>query len=135
MKTLEVDGSLIKLQLWDTAGREQYRYIIESYYRGSQGIILVFDKTCRESFDNISKWYEEVNKTSNRSVKILVGTKSDLRENCEVGYDLAQQYASNNNMNYIETSALDSHQIYLIFEILVRSLIQKYYNDNNVRSL
>ena len=133
MKTLEVDGSWIKLQIWDTAGQAKYKSITESYYRGTQGIIFVFDKTCRKSFDNISMWYEEVSKTSTKSVKILVGTKSDLREKYEVGYDLAQQYASNNNMNYMETSARNSHQIYLIFEILARSLIQNCYNDSNVR--
>ena len=92
--------------------------------------MLVFDKSSKETFENVSKWLEEVNKFSEVSTKLLLGNKDDLKENCEVEYDLAHTYASENAMEYVETSALNSHQITQAFEILSRHLIQKCKKEN-----
>ena len=59
-KTVKVDGKTIKLQIWDTAAQERFRTITSSYYRGADGIILVYDITHRESFDHVSDWLEEI---------------------------------------------------------------------------
>ena len=56
-KTIQVDGKNVKFQIWDTAGQERFRTITSAYYRGSQGILLVFDLTDMLSFDNICKFW------------------------------------------------------------------------------
>ena len=58
VKRVELEGRRLKLQLWDTAGQEKFRAITPSYFRGSQGILLCFDVTCRSSFDTLKRWFE-----------------------------------------------------------------------------
>ena len=77
-KKVTVDGTKVRLQLWDTAGQERFRTITSSYYRGAQGIILVYDVANRESFDGLPKWYSELETyVSPAVVKIIVGNKVD----------------------------------------------------------
>lgn len=124
-KTLSIDGLIVKLQIWDTAGQERFKTITSAYYRGSHGIMLVFDKTDRVSFENIPNWIEEINKFSENSVRVLVGNKDDCKETRQIGFEEGHTYASMSQMDYVETSALDSHQITQAFEIIARQLIQK----------
>ena len=79
IKTIELDGKVIKLQIWDTAGQERFRTITSSYYRGAHGIIVVYDVTDQESFNNVKVWLQEIDRYANENVnKLLVGNKSDL---------------------------------------------------------
>jgi len=79
IKTLNIDGKTIKLQIWDTAGQERFRTITSSYYRGAQGIILVYDCTDQESFANVKQWMGEIDRYACENVnKLLVGNKTDL---------------------------------------------------------
>jgi len=76
IKTLQLDGKVIKLQIWDTAGQERFRTITSSYYRGAQGIILVYDCTDQESFSNVRQWMGEIDRYACENVnKLLVATK------------------------------------------------------------
>ena len=59
-KTVQVDGKTIKLQIWDTAGQERFRTITSAYYRGADGVVMVYDVTHRESFDHVAEWLAEV---------------------------------------------------------------------------
>nr|CAI44499.1 rab_C38 [Paramecium tetraurelia] len=78
IKVFQIDRSTVKLQIWDTAGQDRFRTITSSYYRGAQGIIIVFDVTDRESFNQIRQWIQEIDKFAAESVnKILVGNKID----------------------------------------------------------
>lgn len=115
----------MKLQIWDTAGQERFKTITSAYYRGSHGIMLVFDKTDRASFENIPNWIEEINKFSESSVRVLVGNKDDCKETRQIEFEEGHTYASMSKMDYVETSALDSHQITQAFEIMARQLIHK----------
>ena len=88
------EGQLIKLQIWDTAGQERFRTLTASYYRGAQGIIIVYDVTDRDTFDHVRTWINEIEKFSQAGVcKILVGNKCDLVDKRQVqpeeGQDLA----------------------------------------------
>ncbi|XP_027351871.1 ras-related protein RABC2a-like [Abrus precatorius] len=84
IKMLTVGGKRVKLTIWDTAGQERFRTLTSSYYRGTQGIILVYDVTKRETFTNLSEvWSKEVKlySTNQDCVKMLVGNKVD--RDCE----------------------------------------------------
>ena len=77
-RTVSIDGKLVQLQMWDTAGQERFRTITRSYYRGSQGIVVVYDVTDNESFENVQHWFDEIEKNAGGGViKLLVGNKSD----------------------------------------------------------
>eukprot|EP00731_Ephydatia_muelleri_P000214 Em0001g214a len=79
IKTVDVDGKRVKLQIWDTAGQERFRTITQSYYRSAHGVLVVYDITNAESFDHVIHWLEDVKKYTGLDVHIvLVGTKLDL---------------------------------------------------------
>ena len=81
IRTIELDGKTIKLQIWDTAGQERFRTITSSYYRGAHGIIIVYDVTDKESFGNVRQWLHEIDRYAADSVnKLLVGNKADLKQ-------------------------------------------------------
>ena len=92
-RTVKVDGKTVKLQIWDTAGQERFRTITSAYYRGADGIIMVYDVTSQESFDHVSDWLTEVNRyASEGTCKLLVGNKSDMDDKI-VDTTAAKDYA------------------------------------------
>jgi len=112
IKTIEVEGKNIKLQIWDTAGQERFRTITSSYYRGSHGVILVYSVTDRASFANVEKWVLEVDRYATNSVKkLLVGTKSDLSNQRVVSTEEGQALADRLKIPIIETSAKTSANV------------------------
>jgi small GTP-binding protein len=77
-RTINIDGKRVQLQMWDTAGQERFRTITRSYYRGSQGIVVVYDVTDNATFENVKHWLDEIEKNAGSGViKLLVGNKSD----------------------------------------------------------
>jgi len=81
LKSVKYEGQVIKLQIWDTAGQERFRTLTASYYRGAQGIIIVYDVTDRDSFENVRNWIQEIEKYSKSNVcKVLVGNKCDQEQ-------------------------------------------------------
>jgi Ras-related protein Rab-1A len=124
IKTIELDGKIIKLQIWDTAGQERFRTITSSYYRGAHGIIIVFDLTDSESYHNIQQWIDEIDRYSHENVcKILVGNKSDMTSKRIVF--AGQEYAESLNIPYIETSAKNCDNIDELFDKMARSIKSK----------
>jgi len=106
IRTLELDGKTLKLQIWDTAGQERFRTITSSYYRGAHGIVVVYDITDMESFQNVTAWLHEIDRYASAGVnKLLVGNKSDLAAKRQVTYEQAKEFADSMNMEFLETSA------------------------------
>jgi len=106
IRTIELDGKTIKLQIWDTAGQERFRTITSSYYRGAHGIIVVYDVTDMESFNNVRTWLGEIDKYATDNVnKLLVGNKCDLVVKKVVDYNVAKDFADSLGIPFLETSA------------------------------
>jgi len=101
------DKVRIKLQLWDTAGQERFRSITRSYYRNCAGCLIVYDITCRESFDHVRDWLEEARYATEDQdiVYVLIGHKVDLDYQREVSTAEGEAFASSHGMVFIETSA------------------------------
>ena len=119
-------GKVVKLQLWDTAGQERFRTITHSYYRGAHGIMLVFDVTNRESFDNISTWLKDVSKFGVDSAPmLLVGNKCDCVAQRNVSASEAQQLAESIGCKYIETSAKNNAGVEKAFGALVDDCVNR----------
>merc|ERR1711934_862907 len=106
IRTIELDGKILKLQVWDTAGQERFRTITSSYYRGAHGIIIVYDVTDQDSFDNVKQWLQEIERYASENVKkLLVGNKCDLHQKKVVDYTNAKEYADQLGIPSLETSA------------------------------
>ena len=79
-QTVSLDAqTTVKFEIWDTAGQERFRTITNGYYRGADGILIVYDLTDRDSFDNVNMWYEEMSRSVNQKVvSVLIGNKLDM---------------------------------------------------------
>jgi Ras-related protein Rab-1A len=112
IRTIEQAGSVVKLQMWDTAGQEKFKTIVSAYYKGAQGIMFVFDLTDSRSFSEVKNWMAEAERFSNdKVVKILVGNKCDMERERMVKREDAQQFADSEGMLYYETSAKTNHNV------------------------
>ena len=106
IKTFEIDSKKIKMQIWDTAGQERFKNIVASYYRGANGILLIYDVSDKDSFKNLSNWLIEIEKNASKNVlKILIGNKSDLEDKRVITYNQGKEFADTYGLKFIETSA------------------------------
>ncbi|EZG66187.1 small GTPase family Rab subfamily protein [Gregarina niphandrodes] len=116
MKILTVQEERIKLQIWDTAGQERFRNITPVYFRNSNGIVLVFDVSNIDSFENVTYWLACLeNHGTSQKPKALVGNKIDLTKR-KVSRKRAEALAVKHNIPYYETSALNNVGIDEVFE-------------------
>ncbi|CAD2094875.1 ras-related protein Rab-1B, putative [Plasmodium vinckei brucechwatti] len=131
IKTIEIDDKIIKLQIWDTAGQERFRTITSSYYRGAQGIIIVYDVTDRDSFNNVKNWIIEIEKYASEDVqKILIGNKIDLKNDRNVSYEEGKELAESCNIQFLETSAKISHNVEQAFKTMAYEIKNKSQLEN-----
>ena len=106
IKTVDLDGKVVKLQIWDTAGQERFRTITSSYYRGAHGIIVVYDITNSDTFVNVKQWLHEIDRYAAENVDILlVGNKSDATTKREVTFEQGAAFAEAAGYSFLETSA------------------------------
>ncbi len=127
LKMMSLQGKRLKLTIWDTAGQERFRTLTSSYYRGAQGVILVYDVTKRETFTNLSDiWLKEVERysTNQDCIKMLIGNKVDLEESQRVvtkreGIAFARQHGC----LFLEASAKTSINVQRCFDELVQKIL------------
>lgn len=129
-KTTNIEGKSIKNQIWDTAGQERFRAITNAYYRGAVGAIIAFDITKSKTFEDVQKWLGELKDNADAGITVmLVGNKSDLTEIREVKPESIEDYANQNRLSYLETSAANGNNVNEAFTQLIKCtplLIQKY---------
>ncbi|RZC20135.1 Ras-related protein RABD2a isoform B [Glycine soja] len=137
IRTVEQDGKTIKLQIWDTAGQERFRTITSSYYRGAHGIIIVYDVTDEDSFNNVKQWLSEIDRYASDNVnKLLVGNKSDLTANRVVSYDTAKEFADQIGIPFMETSAKDATNVedaFMAMSAAIKNRMASQPSANNAR--
>lgn len=107
-KVVQLLGKRVKLQIWDTAGQERYRSVTRSYYRGAVGCLVVYDVTCRASYDHVPQWLADVRQLAGKDVVVMViGNKADLGigEKRAVTHNEASIFAQENGLMHFETSA------------------------------
>ena len=104
---MPVEDKIVKLQLWDTAGQERFRTIVSSYYRGTNGVMVVYDVTNAKSFEAVGIWYQEVTRYARANVPVLlVGNKADAGDsNRQVSTSQGEDLAARLGMTFVETSA------------------------------
>ena len=131
-KNIEINNKKFRLQIWDTAGQENYRSITRAYYKNSVCAILVYDISNRESFEHISNWIEDCLAQSPKTVfMVLVGNKSDLEDYRQVTFKEGEEMAKNNNIMFFETSAKTGENVEKIFEDSAKEINQGYYDLEN----
>jgi len=125
-KIIEVGGQHVKLQIWDTAGQERLRSVTRSYYRGAAGAVLVYDITSRESYNHVNSWLEDARALANPDIAIvLVGNKIDLASEREVTFMEASRFAQENDLIFLETSALTGEGVQEVFLKCARTILTK----------
>ncbi|XP_041282533.1 ras-related protein Rab-18-B-like isoform X2 [Onychostruthus taczanowskii] len=148
MKKMVVEGRAVQLAIWDTAGQERFRTVTPSYYRGAQGVVLVYDVTRKATFTGLGRWLSEVEMytTSSSTVKMLVGNKTDKVSlgmhpfpffldylfitvcKCEPDREVERkeglQLARKHSLLFIETSAKTQDGVQHAFEELVIKILQ-----------
>ena len=123
IRTVDMDGKKIKLQIWDTAGQERFRTITTAYYRGAMGILLVYDVTDEKSFNNIRTWFSNVEQHASEGVnKILIANKCDWDERRVISEEQGRALAEELKIPFIETSAKSNIGVEDAFISLARDI-------------
>jgi small GTP-binding protein len=126
IRTLDIDGKCVKLQIWDTAGQERFRTITSAYYRGAMGVMIVYDVTDETSFKNVEQWLYEIKQHSpDNIIKFLVGTKCDMLAEKVIATAQGKAFADVNDMKFIETSSKNNINVNQTFIDLATDILNQ----------
>jgi len=131
IRTIDVDDTRVKLQIWDTAGQERFRAMVSNYYRGAHGIFIVFDMTCRASFEHLGEWIAELQKKDawNTGEVIILGNKIDEKEGVCVGEDEIAEFLDRykiSKASFVPVSAKDDVGVNSGFYNMTKQLIARF---------
>ena len=131
-----ISDNTYRIQIWDTAGQENFRSITRSYYKNTACAIIVYEISNKKSFENISSWIEECKNSAPKSIlMVLVGNKCDLEDTREVTEEEGREFAEKNGMLFFETSAKTGKNVEELFKQSVKVIDQKikenYYDLEN----
>ncbi|XP_044296986.1 ras-related protein Rab-19 [Varanus komodoensis] len=127
VRSLDIDGKKVKIQVWDTAGQERFRTITQSYYRSAHGAVLAYDMTRKSTFESIPHWIHEIEKYGAANlVLMLIGNKSDEAEKRQVLFEDACTLAEKHGLlAVLETSAKEAQNVDEVFVLMAKELIAR----------
>ncbi|EMP36717.1 Ras-related protein Rab-10, partial [Chelonia mydas] len=126
VKTITFNDTTVKLQIWDTAGQEQFHTISTSYFRGAHGFVLVYDITNSDSFQGITSWMKDIREKADDEVDIvLLGNKCDKETERVIPKHSGEKLAWEYGVPFFETSATDNINIEDAFSVLVKEIMNK----------
>ncbi|XP_051978842.1 ras-related protein Rab-19 isoform X1 [Xyrauchen texanus] len=128
VRSMDIDGKRVKMQVWDTAGHERFRTITQSYYRSAHGAMIAYDLTRRPTFDSLPHWIQGVEQYGAANVIfVLIGNKCDLETQRQVLFEDACTLAERKGaLAALETSAKQHHNIEEAFELMARELVVRH---------
>ena len=125
-KNIQINNKIYRIQIWDTAGQENFRSITRAYFKNSVCAIVVYDITCRDSFEHIQNWITDIHEQSPKTVLIvLIGNKIDLEDKRVVSFDEGKDFALKNGLIFLETSAKTGEGIDETFERSAKEIEKK----------
>ena len=125
-KNVEIGNKIYRIQIWDTAGQESFKSITRTYYKSSACALIVYDISCRESFNNVTTWIDDCKaQTSKNLFMILIGNKSDLEDKREVSNDEGRELAEKYGLDFFETSAKTGANVNEMFFFTAESIAKK----------
>lgn len=124
-----VRDKTVKLQIWDTAGQERFRSVTQTYYRGAAGCLLVYDVTSRETYTNLTRWLKDARALARPDITVVVvGNKCDQKSAREVTLLEASRFAQENDLLFMETSALTGECVDAVFVKCASTILGKIEN-------
>ena len=135
-KNIQIKDQIYRIQIWDTAGQENFRSITRAYFKNCVCAMVVYDITSRKSFENVQNWLQDVHDQSPKTILIiLIGNKIDLENKRDVSYDEGKEYAIKNGLIFMETSAKTGEGVEEIFkqsaEEIDKKIGENYYDLNS----
>jgi len=124
-KDIDVAGDKIKINVWDTAGEEEYRTVTNSYYRNANAILVVFDVTDTDSFNRVVNWKGEGDRFADNAIHAIVGNKIDIEDERKIKKTEAEELANKLNATYFEVSAKTGQGIDALFEGVASLVLKK----------
>ena len=127
MKKIEYKNIEVTLQIWDTAGQDKYRTIAKNYYKGSHGILLLYDITKITSFENIREWIRDIKEeVSEKAIIFLIGNKIDLTDNRKISKEKGEELAEEYKIPFFEASAKSGENVDEVFKALYKKISEVY---------
>ena len=125
-KNINISSKVFRIQIWDTAGQENFRSITRAYYKNSVCALVVYDISSRDSFNNVTSWIEDCENQSPKTIfMVLVGNKCDLEDKRQVSYEEGKELADKNELLFFESSAKDGINVNEIFENSAKEIAKK----------
>ena len=132
IKIIRKGNEVIKVSIYDTAGEERFKTLIKHYYRGANGILLIFDLTKKSTFDQLNIWLEDLRENSDNIDNLyihLIGNKNDLEEQRAISFEEATNFAKKNKLPYMEVSAKTGKNIKNLFDEVIKGAMIKMINN------
>ncbi|XP_062511966.1 ras-related protein Rab-13-like [Corticium candelabrum] len=127
VKTVQLGSDIVRLQIWDTAGQERFKTLTAAYYRGANGILLVYDITQERSFDQLTTWLKSIEEEAPDTIEMgVVGNKCDLDDRREVSVQQGKMFADAHGLFCMEVSALENSNVEEAFMSLAQKILERH---------